>query len=224
MANTDREPARLDPKSPPGRRSLPIIQTIRLCEASRIPMPFDVVLGRRRSAEQFGAATFGDLSTWLYYVGAVQSVQVGDANRQRRFVSSFGALHPAHILIGMSDHTWYAYLPREHSMGQLSVDPQTAKELREKAMRFYNAETATVVALLCDIDLVANYYKNAGELILRDAGVLFGHAALVASAVGLPFRILGTTGSGELEALVCDLPFRAASVGLALVGAAKKTK
>lgn len=40
-----------------------------------------------------------------------------------------------------------------------------------------------------DEDLVANYYENADGLILRDAGALLGHAALV--TLGLAFRILG---------------------------------
>jgi hypothetical protein len=218
MASIDREPKRLDPQAPPRRCPLPTTGTIRLVKPSSIALPFDAALRRRRSSEQFPTATFVDLSTWLYYVGAVQSVRAGDSNRQRRFVGSFGALHPAHILLGMPDHTWFAYLPREHSVGQLPVVQEAARELRIKAMQFHCAESATIVALLCDLDLVATYYKNASDLILRDAGVLFGHAALVASSVGLAFRILGTTGSEELEQLVCTLPFKASSAGLALVG------
>jgi hypothetical protein len=85
-------------------------------------------------------------------------------------------------------------------------------------MDFYAAESAIVVALLCDVDLVRSYYRDASELILRDAGVLLGHAGLVASAVGVAFRVLGTTGADSLERLVCDLPFACKSVGLALVG------
>lgn len=218
MANTDREPTRLDPQAPAKRCPFPITRTIRFGEVPPITLPFGVVLRDRRSAEEFLAATVEDLATWLYYTAAVQSVQAGDSNRQRRFVGSFGALHPAHILLGMPDHTWFAYMPREHSVGELRVASEAATQLRRKAMQFYRAEDATIVALLCDADLVGTYYENASELVLRDAGVLLGHAALVASAVGLAFRILGTTGSVELERLVCDLPFRGASVGVALVG------
>lgn len=173
---------------------------------------------RRRSAERFSVATLDGLSTWLYYVAFIQSVQASDSNRQRRFVGSFGALHPAHILLGMPDQNWFAYLPGEHSVGRLRVAAEAAAELRTKAMQFYRAESATLFALLCDVDLVATYYSNASELILRDAGVLLGHAALVASSVGIAFRVLGTTGSDALERLVCDLPFAGKSVGLALVG------
>lgn len=222
MVSTEREPRRLDPQTPGQRRALPVTGMIRLAEASPIDLPFEVVLRRRRSAERFPIATFSDLATWLYYVGAVQAVQASDSNRQRRFVGSFGGLHPAHILLGMPDHKWYTYLPRDHSLGELRVAAEAARELRNKAMKFYLAENATIMGLLCDLEFVATYYENASELIQRDAGVLLGHAALVASSIGLPFRILGTTGSRQLEELVLDLPFRAASVGLALVGGLQK--
>jgi len=218
MANIDTDPVRLEPTAPSRRLGLPVAQKIRLNRASPISCRFDEVLLRRRSAEHFSAATFDDLSTWLYYVASIQSVQACDLNRQRRFVGSFGALHPAHILLGKPDHTWFTYLPGEHSIGQLRVAADAAAELRTKAMQFYRGERATIVALLCDADLVATYYRNASALVLRDAGVLLGHAALIASAVGIAFRILGTTGSNILERLICDLPFTPVSVGLALVG------
>ena len=54
--------------------------------------------------------------------------------------------------------------------------------------------------------------------MLRDGGVLFGHAALVAAALGLGFRILGSTGTPLLERLVRGLPFRPVATGLAWVG------
>jgi hypothetical protein len=218
MANIDAEPIRLDPTEPSRRRPIPATLKIPLKQPSEISSPFTEVLARRRSAEQFSEITLEGLSTWLYYVASIQSVQASDSNRQRRFVGSFGALHPAHILLGMPDHNWFAYLPGEHSVGQLRVVAEAAAELRTKAMGFYRAESATLFALLCDVDLVATYYCNASELILRDAGVLLGHAALVASSVGLAFRILGTTGSDALERLISNLPFTPMSVGLALVG------
>ena len=221
MGSIDRDPIRLDPQAPAKRRALPVTGIVSLPKPGSIPSAFDVVLKGRRSAEEFSPATFADLATWLYYVGGVQSVQSTDSNRQRRFVGSFGALHPAHVLLGVPEHRWYAYLPRDHCVGQLEVVQEVAVALRTTAMQFHRAESATIVALLCDLDLVANYYDNASELIFRDAGVLFGHAALIASSLGLPFRILGATGSDELEHLVCGLPFRGRSVGLALVGGTK---
>jgi len=159
-----------------------------------------------------------DLATWLYYTGSVQSVHAVDSNRQRRFVGSFGALHPAHILLGTPHSEWYAYLSEEHALGRLNVNADAAGELRRRAMQLFNAPEAILVALLSDEDLVANYYGNGSTLVLRDAGVLLGHAALVAAAIGIAFRILGFTGSTPLEQLVCDLPFRSKASGLAFVG------
>jgi hypothetical protein len=218
MANIDMDPIRLEPTAPSRRSALPVTKKIRLNRPLAISCPFDEVLMRRRSAKRFSVTSLDDLSTWLYYLASIQSVQSCDLNRQRRFVGSFGALHPAHILLGRPDQTWFAYLPGEHSIGQLCVSADAAAELRTKAMQFYLAESATIVALLCDADLVATYYRNASALILRDAGVLLGHAALVASSVRIAFRILGTSGADALERLICDLPFTPMSVGLALVG------
>jgi hypothetical protein len=218
MANIDDGPVRLTPVTPLRRRAVPVMDKVHLEQPEKLSSSFVDALVARRSAEQFAEITLSDLSTWLYYLASIQALQASDRNRQRRFVGSFGALHPAHILLGMPDHNWFAYLPGEHSVGRLRVNVEAATELRTNAMQFYSAESAIMVALLCDTDLVATYYSNASELILRDAGVLLGHAALVASAVGIAFRILGTTGANSLERLVCDLPFSSRSVGLALVG------
>ena len=75
-----------------------------------------------------------------------------------------------------------------------------------------------VVCLLSDCDLADAYYENYGPLLLRDAGVLLGHAALVASAHNLAFRILGRTGTSTAETLIPNLQFRPMATGLALVG------
>lgn len=74
------------------------------------------------------------------------------------------------------------------------------------------------VCLLSDCDLADAYYENYKPLLLRDAGVLLGHAALVASAHNLAFRILGRTGTTAAEKLIRNLPFRPMATGLALVG------
>jgi hypothetical protein len=62
---------------------------------------------------------------------------------------------------------------------------------------------------------------NPLSLLLRDAGVLLGHAALVAASLGLGFRILGSTGTPFVECLVSGLPFRPVATGLAWVGGAR---
>jgi hypothetical protein len=219
MTNIDDEPTRLD-LSVPQMRRLPLVgDKIPLPKPSPISSSFILALVQRRSAERFASISLTDLATWLYYVASVQSVHAVDSNRQKRFVGTFGALHPAHIMLGTPNSQWYIYLSGEHSLGRLCVNADAASELRKKAMQLFSAPDATLLALISDEDLVANYYKNASALILRDAGVLLGHAALVGAAVGVAFRILGITGSSVSERLVCGLPFKPRASGLALVGA-----
>src|SRR3982074_141598 len=126
MANIDNQPVRLTPVAPPRRRAVPVMDKIHLEQPENLSRSFADVLVARRSAEKFGEITLNDLSTWLYYLASIQAVQVSDRNRQRRFVGSFGALHPAHILLGMPDHNWFGYLPGEHSVGRLRVNVEVA--------------------------------------------------------------------------------------------------
>ena len=88
-------------------------------------------------------------------------------------------------------------------------------QIRNRALQLFRAPEATLVALLSDFDLAANYYENVSSLVLRDAGVLFGHGALVAAAMGISFRILGSMRGTEI---VGGLPFRSVASGLAWIG------
>jgi hypothetical protein len=159
-----------------------------------------------------------DLATWLYYTGAIQYYHAEDPNRQRRFVGSLGALHPAHIILGEPNGTWSAYIPERHALGHLHVDEDVASKLRTRAEQYFKSAIAILIVLVSDSNLVENYYQNADGLVLRDAGVLLGHAALVAAALGFTFRILGGTGGRLVEEVVRDLPFKPVATGLALIG------
>ena len=66
---------------------------------------------RRRSAALSGPIVPGQLGTLLAFTAGLQGTNVTDSNRQRRYAGSFGALHPAHILIGIASHSRGAYLP-----------------------------------------------------------------------------------------------------------------
>jgi hypothetical protein len=90
--------------------------------------------------------------------------------------------------------------------------------LRAKARQYFPAENATLIVLIADVDLANHYYLNPRSLILREAGVLLGHAALVAAALGLGFRILGGTGTPLVEKLIPELAFTPAATGLAWIG------
>jgi hypothetical protein len=215
---TDQEPIRLNGSTSAKRLSLPVVHKTPLPRPSSIPTSFLLALTDRRSAERFVSIPLPDLATWLYYCASVQSVRSEDPNRQRRFVASMGALHPAHIILGSPSGRWSAYLPEEHALGDLVVDAEAASQLRGKAMQLFGTSEATLVALISDRDLVRHYYANASALMLRDASVLLGHAALVAAALGLAFRILGSSGTPSLERIVLDLPFQPMAAGLAWIG------
>jgi hypothetical protein len=218
MASIEDEPVRIETPGPYIRSQLPV-----LCE-SLLPPPLELrgsfiaALSRRRSAEVFTPISSDSLATWLHYTTSVQAVNAADANRQRQYVASFGALHSTHILLGSPNGSWNVYVPERHALGDLQIDPLVAAELRAKAQQYFHAPDATLVALMSDSDLAAHYYLNPSSLMLRDAGVLFGHAALVAAALGLGFRILGGTGTPFVERLVQELAFKPAATGLAWIG------
>ena len=218
MTITDEEAIRLDGSARTKRLPLPVIHKTPLPRPSSIPTSFLLALAERRSAEHFVPIPLGDLATWLYYCASVQSVHSDDPNRQRRFVASIGALHPAHIILGSPNGKWSAYLSEEHALGDLIVDAEAASQVRGKAMQLFGSSEATLVALISDRDLVGNYYANASALMLRDASILLGHAALVAAALGLAFRILGSSGTPSLENVVSNLPFQPMATGLAWIG------
>lgn len=221
MANTDGEPIRLEDVGPYFRAQLPFVREVSLPSAPRIRAQFHDVLELRRSAEVFAPIAAEDIAAWLYYTLAVRAINSDDANRQRRYVASFGALHPTHVLLGEPDGTWSAYIPERHALGILRVDTPSAQALRTRAQQCFQTQDATLVALLADSDLSTHYYTNPLSLMLRDAGVLFGHAAMVAAALGLGFRILGGTGSPFAERLVPGLSFRPVATGLAWIGSGR---
>jgi hypothetical protein len=218
MASIEDEPIRLEAPGPYVRSQLPVLQETPLPQPLEVRCSFITALAQRRSAEVVTPISPDELATWLHYTTSVQAVNAEDSNRQRRYVASFGALHPAHVLLGDPNGSWSAYVPARHVLGSIEIDPATAAALRAKAQECFQTQEATLVALLADLDLASHYYLNPHSLLLRDGGVLFGHAALVAASLGLEFRILGRTGTPLLERLVRELPFRPVATGLAWVG------
>ena len=218
MASIEDEPIRLEAPGPYTRSQLPMLRETPLPPTLQLRSSFITALAQRRSAEVFTPISADELATWLHYTTSVQAINAEDPSRQRRYVASFGALHPAHILLGSPNGSWNAYVPGRHALGELPIDLVSAAALRAKAQQHFQTEDATLVALLSDSDLGAHYYLNPLSLMLRDGGVLLGHAALVAAALGLGFRILGSTGTPFLEHLVRDLPFKPVATGLAWVG------
>ena len=221
MASIENEPIKVEIPGPYRRARLPRLRETYLPQPRPISGSFATALTLRRSAEVFNPISIEDLASWLHYTASVRAINSEDRNRQRRFVGSFGALHPAHIVLGNPDGSWCAYLPENHVLVELPADLSAGQMLRTKATELFPAEKATLIALVSDADLAANYYQHPLSLILRDAGVLLGHAALVASSLGLGFRILGSTGTPFVEYLVPNLPFKPVAAGLAWIGGAR---
>lgn len=218
MANTDYDAVRLSIPGNYCRQELPIVSETPLPMPSRIDTSFVVALTQRRSADAFKLVPFAELGAWLYYTASIQAFNSDDHNRQRRFVGSFGALHPAHIVLGTPDGIWNTYLPDKHALGQIDVDVAVGTKLRGRAQEYFYTDTATLIVLVSDMELSSNYYENPEKLVLRDASVLLGHSALVAAAIGLGFRVLGGTGTPFAEDLIRAIPFTPVATGLAWVG------
>lgn len=205
------------------RLKLPIISSIALPAPNPATCSFAAAHSGRVSGDVFGSPTNDELSDFLKDVFSIRSVDRNDRNRQKRCVASMGALHPAHLLLYHRVIGWCAYAPEEHSLGRLPVNEANSKHLLQLADEHLPGHEAAVICLLSDCDLASNYYENYVPLLFRDAGVLLGHAALVAAAHGLAFRILGRTGTITAESLVEGVRFRPLATGLALLGSKSAT-
>jgi hypothetical protein len=218
MENTEHDAIRLEHPGSYQRRSVPHDGVVALPRPTDSPYPFSEVLKRRKSADVFLLLSDEGLSNFLHDVAFPRQLDPWDRNRQKRFVPSMGALHPAHVLIYRPHSGWFAYLPELHSLGTLTVDQNSAVALLRMVKEHHPSETATILCLVSDCELAGNYYKHYIPLLLKDAGVLLGHASLVAAAHNLAFRILGRNGYQSVAGLVPGLPFKALASGLALLG------
>jgi hypothetical protein len=218
MESFEDNPAKLRVPGSYIRSELPVTKIINLPAPKWPTVDIGQVLKLRRSDEVFHPITLQDLANWLFFCFGTQTISFDDPNRQRRFVASFGALHPHHVLLGFPDGLWIKYISERHCAGVLNVESQASEQLRSKARLHYDCPDATLVALVADYDLACNYYGHPGGLLLRDAGVLLGHAQLVAAGFGIAFRILGASGAPESVNLVGSLPFKPVATGLAWIG------
>lgn len=200
------------------RVQLPIRSSVALPTLSSSECTFAAALDSRVSGETFNQPTNVELSNFLGHVCGIRSIDRDDRNRQKRRVASMGALHPAHLLVYLRTMGWCVYEPAGHSLGLLAVREESSKQLLQLVDEHMPGHDAAVICLLSDYDLATNYYENCMPLLFRDAGVLMGHAALVAAAYGLSFRILGRTGTATTESLVIGVRFTPLATGLALLG------
>ena len=206
------------------RVQLPICSSVALPTPSSAECTFHAALDSRVSGERFGQPTNEELSNFLGNVCGIRYIDRDDRNRQKRCVASIGALHPAHLLLYLRSMGWCVYEPTGHSLGLLPVREESSKQLLQLVDEHVPAHEGVVICLLSDYDLANNYYENCMPLLFRDAGRLMGHAALVAPAYGLSFRILGRTGTATTESLVVGIRFTAIATGLALLGSKRTSE
>ena len=207
------------------RKAVGVHERVRVPFISRhsLPLPigisgsFRLALELRQSACDFPPLSETSLATWLHFTSGIRAISGSVPIHQRRYVASFGALHPTHIIFGRYEAGWFVYDPESHEARNLQVNPDAEKHLWTEAQRCFAAESGTLIVLVADQDLAEQYYENPETLLFRDSGVLLGHASLVAAALGLSFRILGATGSPWVDRLT-DWPFNATAVGLAWLG------
>ena len=218
MASIEKDVVRLDRPGGYRRHPMPHSEANVLPHPTDSPLSFSEALARRRSADVFHAIRDEELSNFLHGVASVLGFNRSDGNLQRRFVASMGALHPAHLVLYRPGRGWFAYLADRHALGAIPVNSKSADVLLTIVREHHFSQAATIICLLSDCDLAANYYQNYLPLLLRDAGVLLGHASLVAAAYNLSFRILGRTGVRSSQTLVPNLPFKVIASGLALIG------
>jgi hypothetical protein len=224
MENIESDAVRLEKPGCYRRRPVPCQEIVDLPQPTHSPLLFSEALKSRRSADSFLPLSDEGLSSFLHDVASLRQLNSSDQNRQRRYVPSMGALHPAHLLLYRPGNGWFIYLPDRHALGILKVNENIASLVRNVVREHHPSESATLLCLLSDRELAANYYQHYISLLLKDAGVLLGHAALVAAAHNLAFRILGRNGFRVVEALVPDLPFKSLPSGLALLGEAERSR
>ena len=150
-------------RSPPGgyiRRQLPVVSSVQLPPPISSSRSFAAAINGRESAGTFSPPTMTELSSFLHYVAGIRCIDANDANRQKRFVASMGALHPTHILVHLPNVGWRAYLPEEHALGRLEANEESSAQLIELVEQHLPGHHAAILCLLSDCDLAANYYDN----------------------------------------------------------------
>jgi hypothetical protein len=222
MENIEIEASKLEKPDSYKRKAVPYQQALALPAPRPSRLSFWEALKRRRSADSFLPLSNQELSNFLYDVASRQQLNSFDHNRERRYVPSMGALHPAHLVLFRPQEGWFVYLADRHSLGVLGVNEDVATLVRNMVREHFQTETATLLYLLSDCELAANYYLHYVSLLFKDAGVLLGHASLVAAAHDLAFRILGRNGSDVGGTLIPGLPFRSLPCGLALLGESER--
>ena len=136
---------------------------------------------------------------------------------EHRPVPSAGAIHPIHILV-QSERTqgWARYCPQHHNLQTVPDADLLVRPLVELCEVIVARDEGALILFAAEPGKTASKYESADSLVWRDAGVLQGHMALVAAALGLNFCLLGVTGEPWIADLSEKRQLR--GVGAAILG------
>ena len=156
--------------------------------------PLIDVIGQRRSRRQFSGASISleELSFLLWATQGVSKTVTdgGRIIRTLRTVPSGGARHPfeTYLLVIRVEGVQpglYRYLPLEHKLCLLRVDPDLVQQVHEASSRQYVLDSA-VVFLWTAIPYRTEWRYGflAPKIIAQDAGHLCQNLYLAAEAIG----------------------------------------
>jgi len=160
--------------------------------------------------------TDAKLSALLWAIAARKQAAVSPMgfSLERRGVPSAGAIHPVHILVcDPSRALWQRYDGERHAFHGLGAVPAG---LLSACAAMVPWGQGRILFFAAEPGMTAAKYNDAVSLVLRDAGVLQGCAAIAAEALDLSFCLLGLTGDPWVSALSQEGKLR--GVGAALVG------
>lgn len=183
---------------------------------SSLTSPALDVIKRRQTRRAFGPLSDASLSALLAAIAACRQAvdsPMGFALQQRGSPSA-GAIHPVHILVCKpSSGAWHRYDGRAHAFQSLGTAPPDLLAACASAMPY---QQGLLLFFVAEPGMTAAKYDDAMSLVLRDAGVLQGCAAIAAEALHLNFCLLGMTGDPWIAGLSQQGKLR--GVGAALVG------
>lgn len=180
---------------------------------------FSDVLSCRRTRRHFGRLDSLQLASFLWY--SCRVIQEGDPflgfPLSLRPVPSAGAIHPVHCLVDRGHACLERYDPLAHGLTQLNYREELGVELRRATTEVLSPEDAVILLFIAEPGMTEAKYDFSNSLVWRDVGVLIGHMALVAEALGLSFCPLGITGEPWAGKLSDEN--KLVGVGMALLGA-----
>lgn len=178
-------------------------ECIRLDEpGSFIPTPFTQVMFERKSQRSFKITSIDHLSHLLWLTNRVKDCIDSTMGFPitLRPVPSAGAIHPIHILIN-SPYTniWWRYDPFCHTLWPVKKENKYFLDVREDCKDILNCNSASLMLLIAEPQKTLSKYTDGGSLVWRDAGVLLGNLALVASYLNINFCPIGALLPMEID-------------------------